>query len=70
MTGLTKDEVSHAPSPTGDGRTFCGLALEGAPSDFQPPSIVRSGWVVTCDDCKRMIAHAQDRFTPNYRYKA
>lgn len=61
----TTEPVVHAIDASGD-RTFCGYTLDREPV----PDTARPGFAVTCPDCKQMIAHGQDRFTGNYRYKA
>lgn len=46
----------HAPGWNGEGRTLCGIALEGSPTDDLPvPEIIESRQVVTCVDCRDII---------------
>lgn len=46
----------HTDSPLGDGRTLCGLALEGGGgSEFRVHSLGR----ITCGTCWRIIAHCK-----------
>lgn len=58
----------HADSWNGDDRTLCGEAFEGE-DGHGSVLLVNVGRVVTCEDCKRVIAYCQDKFTGNYRLR-
>lgn len=54
----------HADTYNGDDRTLCGMAFE------LKPLLATAGGIVTCEQCKQLIAYAQDSFTPNFRVRA
>jgi hypothetical protein len=59
----------HADSWNGDSRTLCGEAFEGEDGKGSV-MLVNAREVVTCEDCKRVIAYCQDVYTTNYRRRA
>lgn len=65
---LSKDErFYHATSPVED-RTLCGDVMEGDEAVGIPrPRFASAGHLVTCDTCRRIIAHCQDSYTVNFR---
>jgi hypothetical protein len=70
VTNLSKDHVAHAEGWNGEGRTLCGIALEGfASGDTEVILLAAPGRMVTCDDCKRLIAHCQDRYTYTFKVR-
>lgn len=58
----------HADSWNGDSRTLCGEAFEGEDGKGSV-MLVNVREVVTCEDCKRVIAYCQDKFTGSYRLR-
>ncbi|MGQ0834981.1 MAG: hypothetical protein ACT4O5_08710 [Gammaproteobacteria bacterium] len=61
MSDPTK-ELIHAEGAGGD-RMLCGVADDVGFT----PRVAEPGEVVTCADCKAIIAYCQDAFTYSYR---
>ena len=70
---VTSKKLLHAEGWNGNDYTLCGLAMEAAddPStgETEPVVFARTGLQVTCEPCKQVIAHCQDRYTNNYRVR-
>lgn len=62
--------VKHARGSDGQGRTLCGVAVEGTHDDyFKPPAFASLHCSVTCADCRRIINHCQINFTPHAKVR-
>jgi hypothetical protein len=61
----------HGKGWNGDDRTLCGIAAEGECSESDdcdpPPVFARSGEEVTCQDCRRLIAHCKAHYSVDFR---
>ena len=59
----------HAANHIGDGRTLCGLALEGVcdGSSERPPLVADcAGQRIQCPDCQRVIDYCRQAFDARY----
>lgn len=56
-----RDGLVHGDSWNGDDRTLCGIADEGVcmKDELGPPIYAKTGELITCDDCRRLIDYAR-----------
>lgn len=63
----------HANGWSGDGRTLCGIALEGecarGEGGLPAPIIAKESDEITCEDCRETIRYCQSGFTKNFRVR-
>lgn len=68
---MPEQSFKHAESDFGDGRTLCGLANDAGDSGDADanPEYALSREVITCPDCRRVIAHVYNCFTPGHKVR-
>lgn len=64
---MTAETVRHAEDVRDHRRTACGEAILGKNLDNTIVLLAAPGSVVTCYDCRCLLAFAQDKYTSNFR---